>query len=282
MKDSLYVINLKGEKEPFSFQKVYRSARRAGASPILAKDITATIKKEAYPGIKTSEIFKKIKQFLARENPQSAIKFSLKDAMRKLGPTGFPFEKFIREVLLSNGFEVKINQYISGSCPVTYEIDFLAKKNKLIYIGECKYHPLPGEKVDLQVALANYARFLDIKENSYFKKLQSDNFQIKPMLITNTKFTTQAIRYSKCKGIELLGWRYPENEGLEYLIEKEKLYPVTILPSLKGYLKDIFAKSRMMLAKDLLRMSPDLLAKKLSIPKKTLLPLVNQARVLLK
>jgi hypothetical protein len=268
-----YIINSRGEKEPFSFYKVLRSAKRAGASSQIAKDIAKKIEREVYSGMRTSEIFERIKKLLSKKRPQSAIRFSLKTAMRKLGPTGFPFEKFIREVLLNNGFKVKINQYLLGKCKVSYEIDFLAKKGELLYIGECKYHHLPGERVDLQVALANYARFLDLKNNFHF--------QVKPMLVTNTKFTSEAIRYASCQKIELLGWRYPKNQGLEYLIEKEKLYPITILPSFKGYLKDIFSQKKIMLAKDLLNFNFELLVRKLNIPKKTLLPLIKEAKILL-
>ena len=276
-----FVINSKGEKEPFSFYKVYQSAKRAGASVGLAKEIAQEIEKKIYPGIKTSEIFKKIKKLLSERHPQASIRFSLKEAMRKLGPTGFLFEKFIREILLANGFKVKINQYLQGFCLVTYEIDFLSEKRKTIYIGECKYHHLAGERVNLQVALANYARFLDIEGSSYFRKLKSKGFQIKPMLVTNTKFSKEAIRYAQCKKTELLGWRYPKNQGLEYLIEKEKLYPITILPSLKGYLKEIFVQKRMMLVKDLLETDISILSKKLNLSQKVLFPLIKEAKILL-
>ena len=61
---SLFVINARGEKEPFSFKKVYRSAKRAGAFNKTARRIAETIKKEAYPGIETSEIFKRIKKMI--------------------------------------------------------------------------------------------------------------------------------------------------------------------------------------------------------------------------
>ena len=276
-----FIINSKGEKEPFSFHKVYRSAKRVGASVDLAKEIAGEVEKEVYPGTKTGEIFKKIKKLLSKKHPRASIRFSLKEAMRKLGPTGFPFEKFIREVLLADGSKVKINQYLRGFCPVTYEIDFLYEKEKIIYIGECKYHHLAGERVDLQVTLANYARFLDIEANSYFRKLKSKGFQIKPILVTNAKFSKEAIKYAKCKKAELLGWRYPEKQGLEYLIEKEKLYPITILPSLKGCLKEVFAQKRMMLVKDLLEADLSVLSKKLNLSQKVLFPLIKEAKILL-
>ena len=38
MKKSFYIIDSFGEKEPFSFRKVYTSAKRVGASNLLARN----------------------------------------------------------------------------------------------------------------------------------------------------------------------------------------------------------------------------------------------------
>lgn len=46
MKKEIFVINLRGEKEPFSFQKVYQSARNVGASKELAFEIAKKLKKK--------------------------------------------------------------------------------------------------------------------------------------------------------------------------------------------------------------------------------------------
>jgi len=278
MSNSVYVINALGEREPFSRQKVYQSAKRAGASQELAKKIALTIEKEIYPGIKTYEIFKKIRKLLKKEAPRPALRFSLKEGMRKLGPTGFPFEKYVGEIFSKKGFKVRFNQYIPGLCAGPYEIDFLAQKDSLVYLGECKYRRLAGERIHLDIALANYARFMDIKKGSYFK---DRNLQIKSILATNTKFTSQVIRFSRCVGVELLGWRYPKKQGLEYLIEKERLYPITILPSLSRFLTSIFVERKMMLAKDLLRINPKRFVKETNIPENRLLSLIKEAGVLL-
>jgi hypothetical protein len=277
----IYIINSRKEKENFSFNKVLRSARRSGASFLVAQNIAKQIEKEIYPGITTLEIFKRIKSLLSVKKPQAALKFSLREAMNKLGPTGFPFEKFAKEVLRNNGFEVEINQYIHGVSGVSYEIDLLVTKGKLMYIGECKYRHMAGERVDLKVALYNHARFLDIKNSSYFKKLKANKFKIRPMLVTNAKFTTHAIRYAEFQNTELLGWKYPKNQGLEYLIEDKGLYPITILPSFKGIIKRIFIQEGIMLAKDLIDIDIDLFSRKLKIPKKNLSILVQEAKLLL-
>jgi len=269
----IYIINSKGEKELFSFEKVYQSSKRAGASNALAKEIASDIEKNIYSGIKTSKIYSQIKRLL-KQSPVLSMRFSLKQAMRKLGPGGFDFEKYIAEVFEKNGYKVKINQIISGKCISGYEIDFLAEKDKLFHIGECKYHTSAGARVDLRVALYNYARFLDISNNSKFKNS-------KTIIVTNTKFTSEAISYCECYGVNLLGWRYPRNKGLEYLIEKHKLYPVTILPSFKAHYKNVFAENRMMMALDLLKFSPGQIVKKLGLSSGEIKRLIQEASILL-
>jgi len=273
----IFVINLRGEKELFSLKKVFNSARRAGASEKLAKDIALKIQKQSYSGIKTIEIFRKVKQFLRKLDKKSGIRFGLKEAMRKLGPSGFAFEKYVGEIFMAQGFKVSLNQYISGR-GARHEIDFLAQKDKLFYLGECKFRIRPGERIDLKIALANYAKFLDIKEGHYLKKFQG--LTIKPILVTNAKFSSQAVRYSKTVGIELLGWNYPKDKGLEKIIESQKLYPITILPSFTSYLMEIFASQKMMLAQDVLKLDVGKFCQKNRIKKAKISPLVKEAKIL--
>ena len=268
-----YVIKFNGEEEPFSTEKIYQSALRVGASLKLAEEISRKIEKQSYSGIKTSEIFNQVKKALHQEIPHSALRFNLKKAIRKLGPTGFPFEKYIGEILLSQGYQVKINQNIPGFC-CEYEIDFTAQKDSFIYIGECKYRNLFDGKVHSKDALANYARFLDISKGSFFK-----NSKLKSLLVTNTKFTSRAIAYSQCVGVDLLGWKYPRDKGLEYLIEGQKLYPITILPDLNKYLAEVFVANGIMLVKDLL--DKDRIVKLTNLPEKKLNLLLKQAQLLL-
>jgi len=281
VRKSYYVINLRGEEEPFSFNKVYQSAKRAGASESLARRIAENVQQTVYPGIKTSEIFNKVKNLLRKEDFGAAIRFSLKKAIQKLGPTGFPFEKYIGSIFKSFGFEVKLNQYLSGLC-LKYEIDFLAQKRDLLYIGECKYRNLLQEKaIHSNVVLANFARFLDLKDGIFLKQKKFRNFKIKPILVTDAKFTLDAIKFSQCRDIEFLGWRYPRNKGLEYFIESQNLYPITILPSLKNYLAEIFVSKKIMLVKDLLKLDILKLSEENKIPLNYLKILVKEGKILL-
>lgn len=280
MKD-LYVINLRGERELFSEKKLLNSIKRVALSDKLAFEIFEAIKKEIYPEIKTSEIFRNIKRLLAQKNKVLAAKFNLKEGMRKLGPTGFLFEKFIGEIFEKLGFQVRINQYLPGHCVKEYEIDLVAQKKDLVYIGECKYKNLAGDMVSQNDALANYARFQDILRGPYFKRERYDNCKIKTILITNTKFTNNAFDYSSCIGVDLLGWNTPMGKGLDHLIAEHQLYPVTLLSSFKGYLRNILVSKQIMLISDVAKINPEKFSKEFKVPKKSISSLVREAQGLL-
>lgn len=279
--NKIYIINSRKEKELFSFDKVHQSALRAGADKDLAKEIAISIEKQVFNNIKTSDIYRKIKKILRAKDYKTNLKFSLKQAINKLGPTGFPFEKYVAEIFKNNGFEVKINQYIPGLCLPNYEIDFIAKKDNLIYVGECKFRNLAGQRVHTKNVLANFARFLDIYNGKFFSNDEKKNYKIKTIMVTNTKFTNMAQKYSECVGAGLLGWRYPRQNSLEYLIEKQKLYPITILPSLNKNLKHIFVEAKIMLACDVLKINAKNFAKKYKISENNIHILIKQAKILL-
>jgi len=163
MTRAINIINLRGEIEPFSKEKVYQSARRAGASKRLADQISLKISQQIKDNTLTSQIYQQVKGYLQDQEPHSAIRFSLKEAIRRLGPTGFPFEKLISQIFTNQGWQTQTNQIMAGQCIDDYEIDILAQKNNQTLIGECKFRINPGDRVDLEIALANQARFEDIQ-----------------------------------------------------------------------------------------------------------------------
>lgn len=272
---SFQVVKINGEKEAFSPKKVYYSAMKAGASDLLAKRISQEIEDEVYDGIKTIEIFKKVKQRLKKENTQSYLRFNLKEGMRKLGPAGFVFEDFVRKVFSRSGMKVKGSKIVAGKC-CSYEIDFLAEEDDATYIGECKYRNNAGDKIDINVCLKSFAVLDDIKSRGDLKG------NLVSFVVTNVKFTDQAIKYSNCKKIRLLGWDYPKNEGLEDMIDRNNLYPITTLPSFKSYQAEIFKKEGIMLADEILNLDVVKFSKKVKIPKGQLESLKREANILLK
>ncbi len=278
MNKELFVINARGEKELFSSKKLSHSLIRVGASKERAKKIAQQIKKEVEPGVSTFKIFNKAKELLAETNKKSSLRFTLKESLNRLGPTGFPFEKFVRAILKENGFKVRKRRYLIGSCLPNYEIDFLAVKEGVTYIGECKYRNHPGSRVHSNTALANKARFEDIMNGPHFDRKRD---KVKPMLVTNTKLTSSATKYADCVGMDYIGWRQPKDKGIETLIENRNLYPLTILGSLKKSLRNLFISERRMLVRDIAKIEKKQFLKEHPKVKKYILESVlDEARLL--
>jgi len=275
------VIKSTGERADFSWNKVYRSARRVGATKQAAERIAGCIEKEVRDGTTTLEIWTKIKQLLEQESPRLAMKFDLPRAMRRLGPTGFPFEKYIAAILKYQGYQVEAGKWAKGRC-VRHEVDIMASNNDFYYLGECKYHNRRGLKIDLPTTLHYSARFLDLEQGADILR-KAKGREIKTVLITNTQFTTQAIKYFKCVGKDLWGWRYPSGQGLQAVIDREKLYPITILPSFQGTrLKQAFAQQGKIMAKDVLSLDVKKVAHQLGCSSPLIASLVEEAKQLFK
>jgi len=217
------VIKADKSKELFSEEKVIHSIKRAGIPENIQDKVLQHVKSKIFNGISTREIFRHIIEFLdTTSEPFQRTKYSLKDAIMNLGPTGYPFEDYVAKLLEEQGYTTKTRQILNGKC-VSHEIDILAEKSgKKIFI-EAKFHNSHGIRTEVQVALYTYARFLDIKEKNNIDEA---------WIITNTKTTNDANTYAACTGMKVISWNYPENNGLRDLIEKSKLYPITILSSL--------------------------------------------------
>jgi len=248
----IYVFNSLGEKEPFSPQKLYRSAMRSGASKELAQKVVNVLNSVVRNGDRTSEIYKSMKALLLREDKSVGIKFSLKESIRKLGPTGYPFEVFMGELFARYGFKTKVETFVKGKC-TDYEIDFQAEKEKNMYLAECKFHSDISSRVDINVILIAYAGFIDMLQGKFCSDYKSKGGEVNRLVVTNTKFTNKAIKYAGCYGVNLIGWHYPDQRGIEYYIEKDNLYPISILPSINKNLLEMFFKAGIVFCSDLVK-----------------------------
>ena len=266
MSVEMYVIKASGEKEELDVEKVRKTCLRAGASRELADKIAREVEKRAYDGITTREVLNLTLKLLKKE-PEAAIRYDLKRAIMSLGPTGFPFEKFVAELLQNYGYKTKVGQVIRGKC-VDHEIDIVAEKDDKRYLVECKYHNALGIHTDLKVALYTHARFLDL----------GDNFD-QAWLVCNTKLTAEARKYARCAGLKITSWRHPRKESLERMIEEKKLYPITILRSVKGFAKDRLFQVGIMLTKDLLNYGFEDLKKMTELPQDNLNKIMEEAKV---
>lgn len=232
----LFVTKADGTKVLFDESKVVSSIQRAGVAPELSQEVLAHVKSILFDGITTHEIHDHIVEFLGPRG----LKYSLKKAIMALGPSGYPFEKFVAKILESQGFVTQTNQTVRGKC-ITHEIDVVAQKDDQKIMVECKFHNQPGTRVDAKIALYVQARFEDV---------QGDFTEA--WLVTNTKFSQDAIQYGRCVGLKEIGWSYPEPGSLQYWIENSNLYPLTILTTLSQNQKQQLLSQDIVLCQDLL------------------------------
>jgi len=270
----MYVVKASGETEKFDPKKIERTCLKAGASEELADKIVKEVEKRSYNGISTKEILHIALSMLRKKKPIIASRYDLKGAIFRLGPAGFTFEHLIGEIFKEYGYSTKVHSILRGGC-VSHEIDVIVTKGNDNYMIECKYHNIPGIYTGLREVLYTYARFLDLQDG--YKKGFCRKFN-QPWLVCNTKFSEDAIQYSNCKDMRLIGWNYPENQGLEYLIEKNKLYPITMLRDLDAESLEKLANVNLVLVKDLVRISVKELSEVTKINKNKLKILSDEAR----
>ncbi|MCS7144054.1 MAG: ATP cone domain-containing protein [Archaeoglobaceae archaeon] len=232
-----------GRLEEFNEDKLIRTLIRAGLSEDKAELVAKEVESRIYDGINTNEILEIALEIVGKYSKKVSTVYGLKSSLLRLGPSGYRFEKFVSALLKEFGYKTITNQLIEGKCAL-HEIDVIAEKKKKFLI-ECKFHNTPTY-TGLKDVLYSYARYLDIIESG------KDFDAI--WLFTNTKFSSDAIRYANCRGLLLTGWRYPENEGIEFMLESKKLYPITVL-SLKDFEIGQLLKEGFAFCKDLVENS---------------------------
>lgn len=246
----MHVTKASGEQMVFLPDKLKHSLESAGASPVVSSEILAAILRDSYEGIPTGKIYRHAFRLLKQYPGSQAAKYKLKQAIMELGPTGFPFEQFIAEILRAKGYQVRTGQVLEGKC-VTHEVDVVAEKAGEQLFGECKFHNKPGLKCDVKIPLYVDARFRDIRTHLGEQKIRSGK-KLQGWVITNTHFSADAIQYGICAGLHLLGWDYPSGgENLKSSIDRLGLHPLTCLTSLRNAEKQYLLDHRIVLANQL-------------------------------
>lgn len=231
--EPLYVIKSDGKREAFDVKKLEHSLKKAGASTKVVEEIIRTVtSNNQEKEITSHQIYKEAFDLLHKEEKPIALKYSLKRAIMELGPSGFPFEEFIAEILKKKGFSTETGKIVKGFC-VEHEMDVVAWNDEKLIMVEAKFHNELGMKSDLKVALYVKARFDDLRKMTfrYGRERELDE----SWLVTNTKFTSTAIEYGSCQGgLRMIGWNYPPIGNLHDMILEAKLHPLTCLNSLNG------------------------------------------------
>ncbi len=247
--NSIYIIKSSGEKVKFSFEKLRKSLKRTGAEHDTVESILRVVKDELYEGISTKEIYNRAFALLKKKKSYLASKYKLKKAIYELGPTGYPFERFISAILTYSGYKTQVGRILQGTC-VAHEIDVIAFKNGEATVIECKFHSEEGLKCNVKVPLYINSRYLDVKAHWDSKKM--DKTLTPGWVVTNTRFTEDAIQYGKCCGLYLLSWDYPKDDGLKDRIDRLGLYPITVSTLLTNREKQFLLSREVVLCRELI------------------------------
>lgn len=227
---NILIVKANGEREAFDGLKLFSSLKKAGAADDVGNSILSHIEKEVRSGMSTHDIYKHAFSLLHKMQKPLAMKYSLRRSLMDLGPSGFPFEKFIAEVYKKKGYTALTDQIVKGYC-TEHEVDVVAYNDARLIMIEAKFHNQLGIKSDLKVVLYVKARYDDLKQSTFVygnKERKLDE----TLLITNTKFTYTAIKYAECQKMKIIGWNYPVKGNLVDMIEESGLHPLTSLTTL--------------------------------------------------
>lgn len=210
MKTNFDVIKTSGEKMKFSLNKLRFSLSKSGADKRTVNHIIDKVQEELYDGITTKEIYNRAFALLKKKDSYLASKYKLKKAIYELGPTGYPFERFISAILKYSGYDTAVGKILQGQC-VSHEIDVIANKNGSTAAIECKFHSEEGRNCNVKVPLYIASRFTDVKTHWDSKPHETELTE--GWVVTNTRFTEDALQYGKCIGLYLLSWDYRKMMG---------------------------------------------------------------------
>ncbi|KGL62504.1 restriction endonuclease family protein [Polaribacter sp. Hel1_85] len=230
--------------------KLYRSLKRSGAEDSVVNQIIDKVRDELYQGISTKEIYNRAFALLKKKKSYFASKYKLKKAIYELGPTGFPFERFVGAILKYSGYNIEIGKILNGKC-VTHEIDVIANKNHETTIVECKFHGEQGLNCNVKIPLYINSRYLDVKSQWDGSKNNS-HLLTEGWVVTNTRFTEDAIKYGNCCGLYLLSWDYPKGNSLKERIDRLGLYPITVSTLLTNREKQFLLNRNVVLCRELI------------------------------
>ncbi|MDY0103103.1 MAG: restriction endonuclease [Lentimicrobium sp.] len=278
MPTKISVRKASGELEAFSEEKLYYSLRHSGANDVLITWVMDQIRPKLTEGISTRRIYKEAFKLLRTKTGALAARYSLKQAIMELGPTGFPFEKFVGELLKRTGYNTLTGQIIQGRC-VSHEVDVVAWNDNMQLMVECKYHNTPGNICSVQVPLYIQSRFLDVK-SAWEQMPENKGKNYQGWVVTNTRFSNDASTFGRCAGLHLVGWDYPRVGSLKELVENTLIFPTTVLSGLNKKQKQILIENDIILCSDL-EEQPSIL-QLLDLPDKSLRKIEREVKEILK
>ncbi len=271
---AISVTKADGTKQLFDREKIVQTCLRMGANPQVALEVAKQVEPQLYEGIPTHKILQIIFSLMRKPKPALRHLFDLKQGISRMDPKP-EFEVFVRVLLAHSGFQVKPNMILRGLCG-EHEADAIATKDGETYFVEAKHHINYHALTGLDESRIARAIIEDLTEG-----YQNGVTGIKidhAIIVTNTRYSEHAIKYGGCRGIMQVGWNSPERFSLRDLIEKHKLYPLSCLRGVSTDIRLRLVEVGIVLIKQLLEQDCQYLERKIGLPQKTVLSVMEKAR----
>jgi len=271
---TISVTKADGTKQPYRREKIVNLCLKMHAPLHVAERVADKLEERIYDGIETKEILRIVFSYLRYYQPTVRYQIDLRRAISLLRSKP-DFERFIQLLLQELGYKVLPNLIVKGRC-VEYEIDSIAIKGEETVLVEVKHHLDYHTYTGLDVCRNARATYEDLTEGY---SLGFNRFNItKAIVVSNTKFSEHAIQYANCRSIACIGWKFPVGKNLGNIIEEKRLYPITILKSLKRNYKEKLADNGIVLLNQLTMYDIDELQRKTKVPKEELKKLINESK----
>lgn len=255
------IIKKTGKEELFVPEKLCGSIMMAGAPEALVDQVCSIVVESIESGVSTDNIFKMTRKYLNQFDPKIAALYALERGLGALGPSGFIFEQYVAALFTEMGYKVKTNVYMEGE-GVTHEIDVLAEKGNIVFVIEAKYRNEYRSKTHINQIMYADARIEDIKRRA---RKDGDMREYFMWVVTNTRFTDNAINYVQHRDMQLMGWDFPKYINLKKIVSEKNLYPVTVLPSITKKALKGFAADDIILVKQLKKISNEQLQERFGL-----------------
>ena len=271
------VAKTNGELVEYNPRALRISLSKSGASKDEVDEVFDLLAKDIYDGMLTTDLFNLAFEYLKKYRNSYAARYSLKRALSDLGPDGYYFEKYIRRLMETIGYNAINGEIIQGNA-VTHEIDVIAQKDEILYFLECKFRNDLEAKISVTTPMYFMSRMIDICDNeyTYFNKTLKPT---KGFLVTNAYLTSDSVDWANYYDVGLISWNYPETMSLKYLIDSLAIYPVTCLTTIFKDQHKFLLENDCLLVKDILEQEHHL--KSLDLPEDELDLLVEEAQELI-
>lgn len=247
--EPILITKASGERVPFDMARLRRSLERSRAEPKAIEEVVSSILSILHEGMTTKQIYRTAFALLRKGSSSTAARYKLKNAIMELGPAGFAFEKYVAALLKEDGYETHTGEIVQGAC-VTHEVDVIAERNAVRCMIECKFHSDKGKYSDVKIPLYIRSRFIDVEE-AWRKDPMHQGKRFEGWVVTNTRFTTDAVKYGTCVGLTLIGWDSPKTGSLNERIDKAGLHPITSLTTISLAEKKMLLEQNVVLGHEL-------------------------------